>query len=73
MLIKANPANKALAPAVAAVLAEQAPADEAVYPVLHNVQTVDDEQIPQFDGQAPHEPSNVPNPAPQTAHDDVPF
>jgi len=34
---------------------------------------VADEQTPQFDGNAPHEPIVVAKPDQQTAHDDVPF
>jgi len=56
MLMKANPANKALADELpAAGLTVQAPFD-TWYPVLQAKHTVVDEQTPHDDGHEPHEP-----------------
>jgi len=71
MLMKANPANKALADDEAAGLAVHAPA-EIVYVLLeHATHVVVEEQTAQFDGQPPQLPNEVTpfvNPAQHTAH-----
>jgi len=73
MLMKANPANKALADELpAAGLTVQAPFDTA-YPVLHVAHVADDVQTEHDDGHEPQAPIVVWNPIEQIAHDDVPF
>jgi len=72
MLMKANPANNALADDETPDLTEQAPF-ETIYPVLHEAHVVADVQTEHYDGHPPHVPMTVPYPPAQTAHEDVPF
>jgi len=72
MLMKANPANNALADDETPDLTEQAPL-ETIYPVLHAAHVVALVQTEHYDGHPPHVPTMVPYPPAQTAHEDVPF